>query len=112
MPRGKHWTIEEKAKVSAMLAINLKYKDIAMHINRSPHAISMYLQKHPEIRDTAKMLELLDAEVKKTKKDTDIKPITVYSNAPETENPRRRKVEKPTVIRKNLFGRLWEAIRG
>lgn len=112
MSRGKYWTIEEKAKVSAMLAINLKYKDIAMHIKRSPHAIASYLKKHPEIRDTAAMLELLDKHLEEKKERVDMPPVRIEVKIPEEVKPRKRKVEKPTVIRKNLFGRLWDAIRG
>jgi hypothetical protein len=112
MSRGKHWTIEEKAKVSAMLAINLKPKDMAMHVGRTPHAISLYLKKHPEIRNTAAMLELLDSEIKKKKAQPEATPVQVKNPEAKTPQPRRKIIEKPTVVRKNMFGRIWDAIRG
>ena len=112
MPRGKHWTIEEKAKVSAMLAINLKPKDMAMHVDRSPHAITLYVTKHPEIRNTAAMLEMLDAQIKKKRAEPVATPVQEKITEAPAPKPRRKMVEKPTVVRKNMFGRIWDAIRG
>jgi outer membrane biosynthesis protein TonB len=112
MPRGKHWTNKEKARVSAMLAINLKPKDMAMHVDRTPHAITLYVTKHPEIRNTAAMLELLDAEIKKEMAGPEATPVQEKTPQAPAPKPRRKMVAKPTVVRKNIFGRIWDAIRG
>lgn len=95
-----------------MLAINLKPKDMAMHVDRTPHAITLYVTKHPEIRNTAAMLEMLDAQIKKKIAEPEATPVQEKIIEAPMPKPRRKMVEKPTVIRKNMFGRIWDAIRG
>lgn len=95
-----------------MIAIGMKRKDMAFHLNRTPHAITMFMQKNPEVKNTAAMLELLDQELKKAKPKTDAQlappPVEVRQKRKYT----RRKVEKPTVVRRGLFARILDAIRG
>lgn len=86
MSRGKHWTNKEKARVSAMLAINLKPKDMAMHVDRTPHAITLYVTKHPEIRNTAAMLELLDAEIRKERAGPEATPVQEKPQKPQRQS--------------------------
>lgn len=109
---NRRWTIKEKTRLSAMIAIGMKTRDMALHLNRTPHAIHVFMTKHPEVRNTAAMLELLDHELKKFEPKTDAQlappPIEVRQKRKYT----RRKVEKPTVVRKGLFGRILDAIRG
>lgn len=109
---NRRWTTKEKTRLSAMIAIGMKTTDMSLHLNRTPHAIHLFMTKHPEVKSTAAMLELLDQELKKAQPTTEPEPAPPPIEVRQKRKYARRKVEKPTVVRKGLFGRILDAIRG